>query len=271
MRQLKPKYRQTVTYILLLLAALALMGFTRRCNHAEPLPPIVNGNSTGDTLDVAIIYGPLSYYLYSDSIGGINFDLLKAFSRDSGIPMKMWPVVSLESALSNLEKGSFDILASLPSDNSIKKRFLTTQSVFLDKMSLIQLADTAGNVKIKSVLDLADDTVHIQGDSPAEARLTNLASEIGAPIVVVPDKDLSEEYLCMKVAVGDIEYAVVNEHMAKVMKKRYPLLSYDNPVSFTQFQVWLLNKNDSVLLNSTNNWLLEFKETEEYKQIMEKY
>ncbi|MBD5358842.1 MAG: transporter substrate-binding domain-containing protein [Bacteroides sp.] len=271
MRHLKPKYRQTATYILLLLAIFALMESTRRCTHAAPLPTIVKGNSTGDTIDVAIIYGPLSYYLYADTIGGINFDLLTAFSRDAGMPVKMWPVVSLESSLANLEEGTFNILASLPSDNSVKQRFLTTQSVFLDKMALIQLADSAGNIRIKSVLDLANDTVHIQTDSPAGARLMNLDNEIGAHIEVVSDKDLSEEYLCMKVAVGDIRCAVVNEKTAAAMKKRYPLLNYDNLVSFTQFQVWLMNKNDSALLNSVNNWLKEFKETEEYRQIIEKY
>ena len=271
MKPLKTKYSQTLTYLLLLVAAIMVMGMTRRCNSGEALPPILRGNSGGDTIDVAVIYGPMSYYLYGDTIGGANFDLLTAFGRQTGRPVRLWPVITLDDALGKLDDDTYDMLASLPSDNSVKERFLTTQSVFLDKMVLVQLSDSSGNVKIRSALDLAGDTVHIQTDSPAVARIGNLSNEIGAKINVVKEKDLSEEYLCMKVAKGDIEYAVVNEKTAAVMKKRYPRLNYDNPVSFTQFQVWLLNKNDTTLLRTTDSWLHDLKESKQYQEIISKY
>lgn len=271
MRPLNTKYKQSFIYVLLLVVAVAAMGLIRRCNSGDALPPLARGNSAGDTIDVAVIYGPLSYYLYADTLGGVNFDMLSAFGKQTGRPVKMWPVVTLNDALDKLDDGTFDMLASLPSDNSVKERFLTTQSVFLDRLVLVQLADTAGNVKINSALDLANDTVHIQTDSPAHARLSNLANEIGAPINVVTENDLSEEYLCMKVATGDIFYAVVNEKTAAALKRKYTRLSYDNPVSFTQFQVWLLNKNDTSLLRTADSWLHDFKESKQYQEIMNKY
>lgn len=273
---MKYKYGQILLYFCLLIAAIATMTLTRKCSPGKALPALTRGNSQGDTIDAAIIYGPLSYYLYDDTIGGINYDLLNAYSKETGRPVKMWPVISLASALKKLEKGTYDILASLPADNSVKQRFLTTRSVFLDELVLIQLADSDGNIKVKSALDLAGDTIHIQADSPADARLSNLANEIGAPIKVIREKDLSEEYLCMKVATGDFLYAVVNKKMAEAMQKRYPALSYDNPVSFTQFQVWLINKNDStttdsVLLKSIDTWLMEYQKTAAYQELLEKY
>lgn len=271
MTPLKHKYSQTAAYVVLLIVAIAAMGFTRRCNNGDPLPELLPGNSTGDTIDVAIIYGPLSYFIYADTIGGVNFDILNAFSRQTGRPLKMWPVVTLDDALRKLEEGTFDMLASLPSDNSVKQRFLTTGSIFLDRLVLIQMADTAGNIRITSALDLADKTVYIQSESPAQARIANLANEIGAQIKVIPEKDLSEEYLCMKVANGDIAYAVVNEKTAASMKQRYPRLNYENQVSFTQFQVWLFNRSDSALLMATDNWLGEFRNSPLYKEIMSKY
>ena len=271
MKPLKTKYVQTLTYLLLLIAAIAAMGLAHRCESGDALPPIVRGNSVGDTIDVAVIYGPTSYYLYGDTLGGTNFELLNILAKETATPIKMWPVVTLEEALGHLEDGTYDMLASLPSDNSVKERFLTTQSVFLDRLVLVQLADSSGHVRINSVLDLANDTVHIQADSPAEARLGNLSNEIGSKINVVKEKDLSEEYLCMKVGIGDIAYAVVNEKTAAIMKGRYPRLSYDNPVSFTQFQVWLLNGNDTSLLRKTDTWLNSFKATERYQEIMKKY
>ena len=247
------------------------MTLTRRCNSGDILPPKAIGDSRGDTIDVAIVYGPRSYYLYGDTLGGTNLDLLNTFSTQTGTPLKMWPIVSLKSAMENLETGKFDMIASLPSDNSVKHRFAVTKSLFLDRLVLIQRSDSGGDVAIKSALDLAGDTVHIQSDSPAAARLANLSNEIGTPIEVEQEKDLSEEYLCMKVAAGDFKYAVVNERIAEAMGKRYPLLSHENPVSFTQFQVWLINKNDTALLHRVNSWLEDFLVSPQYQEIIRKY
>ena len=158
---------------------------------------------------------PLSYYIYNDTLGGMNLDMLKEFERNTGKSLKFWPVVNLHDALRKLEKGTYDMLASLPSDNSVKNRFITSRGVFLDRLVLIQASDSSGYVKIKSALDLASDTVYIQQDSPAALRLENLSNEIGAHIEVIKEKELSEEYLCMKVAKGEIGLAVVNENTAR--------------------------------------------------------
>lgn len=270
-RKLRPKYFQTILYIILIAVVVTTMTLTKRCSNSSPLPPVVAGGSAGDTVDVAVIYGPMSYYMYGDSLGGVNLDLLKAYASSSGRELKFWPVVNLHDALDKLEKGSFDMLASLPADNSVKKRFLTTESVFLDRLVLVQLTDTNGNTKIKSALDLAGDTIVIQKDSPAASRLTNLSNEIGEEINVVKNEKLSEEYLCMKVAQGEIPLVVVNEKIAEKMKIKYPRLSYDNPVSFTQFQVWILPKGDSVLLHDIDNWLTDFLKSPGYRTIIDKY
>lgn len=271
MQKIKKKHSQIVLYILLLAAVVAVMSSARRCSSGGKLPPVESGGSAGDTIDVAIIYGPLSYYLYNDTLGGVNLDILKEFERDARRPVKLWPVVNLHESLAKLKSGDFDMLASLPADNSVKQRFLTTESVFLDRLVLIQLADSLGNVKIKSALDLPGDTIHIQRDSPAAARLANLSNEIGENIPVVTDEKLSEEYLCMKVATGEIRLAVVNERLARSMKLKYPGLSYDNPVSFTQFQVWVLPKADTLMLREVNSWLSEFMKTPRYREIVGKY
>ncbi|MDE5974948.1 MAG: transporter substrate-binding domain-containing protein [Muribaculaceae bacterium] len=270
-RTLRPKYSQLLLYFSLIVIVVVAMVFTRRCSSATPLPPVVKGASGGDTIDVAVIYGPMSYYMYDDTIGGVNYDMLRKFAGDSDKEIKMWPVVNLHDALLKIEDGTFDILASLPADNDVKKRFNTTESVFLDRLVLVQTADSAGNTAVKSALDLAGDTVRIQKDSPASGRLANLSNEIGAEIHVRKEEKLSEEYLCMKVANGEFKYAVVNEKVAEKMKLKYPNLSYDNPVSFTQFQVWILPKGDTAVLRSLNSWISDFVKSPDYQSIIKKY
>lgn len=271
MQRLTPKYGQTALYVVLLVSVVLLMLFARRCGSAGPLPALKSGDSAGDTIDVAIVYGPLSYYLYEDTLGGLNYDLLRMMEKDLRQPVKLWPVVSLDDALYRLKKNSYDMLASLPSDNSVKQQFLTTSSVFLDRLVLVQLADSNGNQKINSALDLGNDTVFIQKKSPAAARIANLSKEIGAEIPVCETENLSEEYLCMKVASGDIHLAVVNEKTARAMKMNYPNLSYENPVSFTQFQVWVLPKSDTLLYSRVDTWLDSVSHTPAYRSLLQRY
>ena len=95
------------------------MGMTRRCNTALPLPALNKGESKGDTLDVAIVYGPLSYYLYGDTLGGLNYDLINRMSEETGRPVKLWPVTDLNEALEALQKNKFDMLASMPADAGV--------------------------------------------------------------------------------------------------------------------------------------------------------
>lgn len=271
MTPIRPKYGQAAIYIVLLIAVFVAMSLTKRCTSSSLLPDIIQGDSAGDTIDVAILYGPTSYYLYEDTLGGINFDMLRIFEKETQTPVKFWPVVKLHDALSRLEAGTYDILASLPADNSVKQRFLTSKSVFLDRLVLIQLTDSAGNTAIKSALDLAKKTVYIPQDSPAAARITNLSHEIGDSIYMRTEPDLSEEYLCMMVASGKIPLAVVNEKIAINMQKKYPLLSFSNPVSFTQFQVWLMAPSDTALLKKADQWIENFQASKAYRQLIDKY
>lgn len=270
MRSLSTKYSQTVIYILLLIGALLLMGLVRRCGTPGPLPFVVKGDSRGDTLDVGILYGPMSFYTYDDTLGGFNYDLLNLMEKETGQPLRLWPVSSLSDALDRLQNGKFNMIASLPSDKSVKDRFLTTGSVFLDRLVLLQLADSTGNTSIRSVLDLGQDTIYIPKDSPAAARLENLSSEIDIEIPYI-ETDLSEEYLCMKVASGELPLSVVNEKVARIMHGSYPRLSYDNPISFTQFQVWLLNPTDSLLLRKVNWFLDSIISTPTYHNLLNRY
>lgn len=258
-----------VLYIVLLGAVVLIMGLSQNCRHK--LEPPVDGFSGRDTLDVAIIYGPLSYYMYGDTLGGINYDLLRIYEKQCSIPVKFWPVVDIKESFNKLESGAFDMLASVTADYSIRKKFLTTESVFLDRLVLVQLEGNPKHKLVTSALDLAKDTIYIAEGSPADSRLENLSHEIGEQINIVALKNMSDEYLCIKVAKGELPLAVVNEKTAMALQKTYPNLSFMNPVSFTQFQSWLLPLKEKDKFNKVNNWLKDFKTTDNYREIINKY
>lgn len=251
-----------------------LLGFVLGINHdcSRLNGRSQEGYSGADTLDIGVIYGPGGYYMYQDTIAGINKDIAEAFSKDNGVPVKLWPINEASEGMEKMEKGAFDILASLPLDNSIKKRFLVSESIFLDKLVLVQMADSAtGDKKINSSLDLDGAVVYVAAGSSGVNRLKNLSEEIGGKIDVRESEEISDELLCLQVAMGQIPMAVVNERIAKEISKNYPRLQYANIISFTQFQVWLFNPSDSTIYNTFNSWFDNFRLTDSYRAILQKY
>lgn len=264
------KYLQIAAYVLLVCILVIAIGVFRDCQRVHIEAP--EGFSKGDTLDVALIYGPGGYYIYGDTLAGINIEIARNYSDSTGIPVKIWPISQPSVGMEKLQSGAFDIIASLPLDNYIKSNFGVSESIFLDRLVLIQLTDSTGSEQlVKSSLDLDGREVTVAKGSSAIQRLQNLSEEIGGNITITESPDLSDELITLQVALGSIPLAVVNERVAKTLAKDYPNLTYDNSVSFTQFQVWVFNKEDSVGEQGFNRWFDKFRDTETYRSILKKY
>lgn len=261
-RESKPRNMQIVIYgVLLVLVVIAMIGLRYISKRGNTT---IDASEKQDTIHAAIVYGPASYRVLTsddgnDSIVGINYHLLKELEQHLGVKMMLYPVIDREEALAKVASGRYDILASFPADNYLKQDYLTTGDVYLDRMVLIQRRNENGTLPARSALDLEGDTVHVEKGSAATRRLENLQKEMGGKVTVIEDAEYSEEYLAMKVSTGIWKYAVVNEKVAEEMKGRYPDLDYSTPVSFTQFQVWVLPLGKDSLLMKVNDFLKDKK------------
>ena len=260
---------QIIVYgVLLVLVVLAMFGMRYIARRGIA----TGGNEIKeDTIHAAVVYGPDSYRVLTsdsgnDSIEGINYHLLADLQDSLGVKVVMHPVIDRETALNKVSAGEYDILASLPADNFLKKNFLTSDEVYLDRMVLIQKRMENGTLHVRSALDLDGDTIHLEKGSSAKRRIENLQKEIGGTINIIEEPDLSEEYLAMKVANGTWKFSVVNEKTAQSMKELYPDLDYSTPVSFTQFQVWVLPQGSDSLLNLVNTFLSKHRKNPTTKQ-----
>lgn len=260
-----------ITYILLFLFVIVIMYMLKTCSYKKNQTS--NIPSSGDTIDVAIEYSPLSLYTYDDTLGGFNYDLIRKIATDHNLYLKFHPIVSLTDATSKLEKGLYDILiAEFPLTSEFNNKYLFTIPIYLDRQVLVQRIDsTTPNRLIKSQLDLAADSIWVVANSPITHRITNLAHEIGDTIYIISDSTYAAEQLFIMTAIGDIKQAVINEKVAKKLAKKYPYIYISTDISFTQFQSWLINKNDSVLCDSLNSWIAIIKQTEYYKLLESKY
>lgn len=269
MRQQQPAKRgQMIIYVILLVIIVGFMIALSMCDK-----PVVNPESrpsSGDTLDIAIEYSPVTYYTYEDTLGGYNYDLLRMMSDSAGCPMKFHPVVTLEKAIAGLEDGRYDVVvAQFPMTAGDTSRFAFTDPIYIDQQVLVQ---RRGSTAIHSQLDLAGDTVWVVKGSPMIERIASLSREIGDTIYVHVDELYGPEQLMMMVSAGEIRYAVVNRSIARAMSSRLPNLDRSVAISLSQFQSWMVAKSRKSLCDSLNRWHNQIKlDTAAYEGLQRRY
>lgn len=271
MQNIKLYKGRFVSYILLLLIVAVIMYMLKTCSYEKR--HTINTPSGGDTIDVAIEYSPISLYIYDDTLGGFNYDLIRKIALDNNLNLKFHPIVSLTDAISKLDNGLYDVLiAEFPRTSEFNDNYLFTTPVYLDQQVLVQRVDSiTHNRRIKSQLDLAGDSIWVVANSPLINRVNNLSHEIGDTIYIITDSTYAAEQLTIMTAIGDVKQAVVNAKVAQKLAKEYPFLDISTNISFTQFQSWIVNKNDSLLCDSLNSWIQTIKQTEYYKSLECKY
>lgn len=269
-KNLPVRNRQMWLYLVLLLIVVVSMNTLRHCPRSSSAP--VFRHSGGDTLDVAIEYSPLSFYSYADTMGGFNYDVLRLLASRHGLKFKFHPVTSLSVALKGLKDKHFDIVAAqFPVTQENRKHYLFTEPLYIDRQVLVQRCDSARNHKIKSQLDIAGCTLHIVAGSPMKQRIEGLSREIGDSIGIVEDAEYGPEQLFLLVATGEIDFAVINENIAKHLAKNHPNVDVSTAISFSQFQALTLRKQSTALCDSLNQWIPEIKETAQYKKLHHRY
>ncbi|MDE5744679.1 MAG: transporter substrate-binding domain-containing protein, partial [Paramuribaculum sp.] len=228
--------------------------------------------SGGDTIDVAIEYGPLSLYRYDDTLGGFAYDMLRQIEDMEGLKLKFHPVMTLNEALKGVDEGYYRmVVAAMPVSVTLRNRYATTVPVFLDRQVLVQMKSDNDSLVVRSQLDLAGKQVYVMAGSPVAERLHNLSSEIGDTIYVLEDPVYGSEQLFILAATGEIPRAVVTERTAKLLSEDYPDADISTAVSFTQFQRWLLGMGDSVLKHRLDSIITIHKEKPYYKSLERRY
>ena len=269
----KIKNWQLALYAVLLVVVVGLMFSLKNCGKKSIVQvdsTRVDRASSGDTIDVAIEYSPLSYYTYGDTTGGFYYELINLMSQNYGINIKFHPFSRLNDALWGLEKGVYDFVAAqFPVTMENKENYLFSEAIYLDKQVLVQR--NTDSIAIKSQLDLAGDTVTIVKGSPMRERIMSLSREIGDTIYVISDPDYGPEQLFLMVASGDIKYAVINETIARKMAASHPNVDISQAISFSQFQSFFMKKDNIDLCSRLNEAIKKVKKLPEYNELIKKY
>lgn len=260
----------------ILILVLAFMWMLGRCSHAnENTIGQRFSRPDGDTLVVAIEISPTSYTFAHDSIAGFDYEMIKDIAEKHGLNIVFQPFIPVDYALDGLKKGDFDVvIASLPLSSDLGSEYLLSDDVFIDRQVLVTRKDSTSDSDsgiIPPQFRILGDTVWIAESSPFRMRLANLSNEMGDTIYVKSSSDYSAEHLVILTALGEIKQAVVNESVARRLAAEYPNVDISTPISLSQFQPWIVSSSHKTLCDSLSNWIQEYKTTDRYQQLTDKY
>lgn len=209
-----------------------------------------------DTLKVATLYGPTSYFLYRDEPMGYDYTLVDSLARQKGMILDLTVVKSLASAVSMLDSGKVDLIAyEVPITQHYKQYVLPCGPENYTTQVLVQ-PKQMGVAPLGDVTELAGHEVYVEKDSKYLRRMQNLNEEIGGGIAIheVDTDTLITEDLLKMVSNGEIPMTVVDSDIAMLNKTYYPDLDLSLEVSFPQRASWAVAPDKPWLADSIDAW-----------------
>lgn len=225
----------------------------------------------------------INYNTYNAVPSGFEYELLNDFCNSHRLKLEMVVNDNLDSCFSLLDSCQVDVVATgIGLTREMKKRYLLTNPILSEKSVLVQRMPRGWNAMstgtevenqlLRSPLELAQKTVFVNKGSHAEGVLAHLAEEIGDTIFVVTCDTLNSIELVQAVANGNIDYAVVEEYVAKMASAGLRGLDTKLAVSVEHPIGWAIRKRDadSSLLTAINTWIDGF-EQKQLRRVLNKY
>lgn len=226
------------------------------------------GNSTGavaakagehplpDTLKVATLYGPTSYFLYRDEPMGYDYTLVDSLARQKGMVLDLKVANSVSAAVAMLDSGLVDLIAyEVPITEHYKKYVLPCGPENYTTQVLVQ-PKQKGRPVVEDVTELVGREIYVEKDSKYLRRMQHLNDEIGGGIDIreVDADTLITEDLIRLVSDGKIPMTVVDSDIAQLNKTYYPDLDISMDVSFPQRASWAVAPDKEWLADSVDAW-----------------
>jgi len=232
-------------------------------------------------LKAVVDYNSTNYFIYRGRPMGFKFEILQHLAKDMGLKLEISVSNNLQETFDGLRNKRFDLVAKNLTITKSRNKLVDftipleqTRQVLVQRrpenwrnMTTAQMEDSL----IRNQLDLAGKTIYVQKNTSYYTRLLNLSDEIGAEINIREDSIYGVEQLVGMVSRGEIDYTVCDENVAKVNQTYFPNLDIATPISFPQNIAWAVRRNSPEWLSYLNNWIINFKKTNEFAALYKKY
>lgn len=224
----------------------------------------------------------VSYFIYKGEPMGYEYELLNLFAKHLNVALKIKVTSGIDRAMDQLNKGEGDIIAFPLTITKERTKYVAfSKPHFNSYQVLVQrkpanwrqmTLDAIEDSVIRNPVELIGKRVHVLVGSSFETRMRHLSEEIGGDIIIVTDTSaLESESLIRKVALGEIDYTVADQMLARVNASYYPDLDISTPLSVVQQVAWATRKNSPQLLEAINEWLTGIKKEATFMVIYNRY
>lgn len=273
-------------YILLSLVALLIIFFglyfygSSGANTDERKNPLVSNEHDlpailkRGKLTILAENASTSFFIYKGKKMGFEYEILKEFAEDLGVPLEVKIVSDLDRMNDQLNSGEGDVLAcnyTITRDRQDLISFSTPY--FQSNQVLVQRKSGKTNeTLIHDPLQLARKKVCVWPGSSYYQRLLNLQNEIGDTIFIKPTQGYQGvEELIELVADGQIDYTIAEKNVALINERYYDNIDANLAVSFKQNIAFGLPKDAPLLKKRLDKWLKKFMQKETFSFIKRKY
>lgn len=227
-----------------------------------------------DTLRVATLYSPGSYFIYRDTEMGYDYDLLSRFGTDKNITIKLEVAPSLARAVEMLDSAEVDLIAyEVPVTAEYREHVIPCGPVNITSQVLVQPRGRNGKPLITDVTQLAGQEVTVEKDSKYYHRLVNLNDEIGGGIIireVASDSIITEDLITM-MSRDSIGLTIVDSDIARINRTYHPNLDVSLEISFPQRSAWGVAPSRKWLADSVDAWLGQEKPRLAQAELLKRY
>ena len=233
------------------------------------------------TLKVVVDYNSTSYFVYRGQPMGFQYELLTELAYSLGVKLQIMVSNNMQETFDGLNAGRYDLVAKNLTVTKERAEIVDfTSPLALTRQVLVQrLPENSEQLSSNEIaeklvdeqLELAGKTVYVQKNTVFVQRLKNLSDEIGSSINIVEDSVYGVEQLVGLVAQGEIDYTVCDENVAITNKRYYPWIDISTPLSFNQKISWAVRKNSDEWLEYLNQWIDDYKTTNNYAIVYHKY
>lgn len=226
-----------------------------------------------DTLRVATLYSPTSYFLYRDEPMGYDYALLTQMAADKGVAVDLVVAPSLQKMVEMLDSGKVDLLAyEIPVTAEYRKKVHPCGPENLTYQVLVQPKKDKEKL-ITDVTELVGEDIYVEARSKYQYRLENLNEELGGGINIhVIDRDtlLTEDLISM-VSDEQIPLTVVDNDIARINKTYYKDLDISMPLSFPQQSRWGVAPDHAWLADSIDRWFAQETPRRRQAELLKRY
>ncbi|MBX2967433.1 MAG: transporter substrate-binding domain-containing protein [Cyclobacteriaceae bacterium] len=263
---------------------LVFAGCGRSSDSADAAPVAVDLEQIKERgyLTALVDNNSFSYFIYKGRSMGFEYELLKRLAQHLDVELRIKVTSGVERGIDQLNSGEGDILAfPLTITKDRTEKILFTNPQFDSYQVLVQrkpdnwrqlTRNQLNEQLIRRPAQLIGKEVYAMANSSFVQRLHHLSEEIGGEIIVHEDStDAVTENLIKAVAMGDIDYTVTDNIIARVNAAYHDNLDVETILSLPQQIAWSVRKTSPELQEEINNWLAGVKKEATFMVIYNRY